>query len=57
MTSKSKQLNVRIPPLTQLLLRELEERTGLTLTQIVIMAIDRLAHAELHSSVLSKPRR
>lgn len=57
MTSKTKQLNVRIPPLTQEQLRELEERTGLTVTQIVIMALDRLAHAELPSSILTKPRR
>lgn len=41
--AKSKQLNVRIPSITQEQLRVIEEKTGMTQTQAVIVAIDRLA--------------
>lgn len=44
--SNLKQLNVRIPPLTQAQLSELQVKTGMTVTQIVVVAIDRMAHSE-----------
>lgn len=40
---KSKQLNVRIPAITQEQLAQIEDKTGMTQTQAVIVAIDRLA--------------
>lgn len=40
---KTKQLNVRIPPSTQEQLVQIEKKTGMTQTQAVIIAIDRLA--------------
>ena len=43
---KSKQLNVRIPPYTQDQLEQIEKKTGMTQTQAVIVAIDRLASSQ-----------
>lgn len=44
MTESSKQYNVRLPRLTQQQLEELAAATGLTTTQTVIVAIDRMHH-------------
>lgn len=44
--SNLKQLNVRIPPITQAQLSELLTKTGMTVTQIVVVAIDRMARRE-----------
>jgi predicted DNA-binding protein len=43
-TPDSRQYNVRLPRLTQTQLEELAAATGLTTTQTVIVAIDRMHH-------------
>jgi len=39
-------LNVRLPDHTEKQIKELLERTGMTVTQLVIVAFDRLYHTE-----------
>jgi predicted DNA-binding protein len=52
MTDTTKQFNVRLPKFTQAQIKALEEKTGMTVTQILITAIDRMARAE---NVSEKP--
>jgi predicted DNA-binding protein len=52
MTDTTKQFNVRLPKFTQAQIKALEEKTGMTVTQIVILAIDRMAQSE---EVIEKP--
>lgn len=39
-------LNVRLPDHTEKQIKELSERTGMTVTQLVIVVFDRLYHTE-----------
>jgi predicted DNA-binding protein len=52
MSDTTKQFNVRLPKFTQAQIKALEEKTGMTVTQIVILAIDRMAQSE---EVIEKP--
>lgn len=45
-TPDTKQFNVRLPAISQQQLKELEEKTGLLQTQLIIMALDRLHNEE-----------
>jgi hypothetical protein len=46
MTDATKQFNVRLPAISQEQVKELEAKTGLTQTQLIIMALDRLHNNE-----------
>jgi predicted DNA-binding protein len=46
MSETTKQFNVRLPKLTQAQIKALEEATGMTVTQILIAAIDRMTRDE-----------
>jgi phage tail tube protein FII len=43
-TYDGKQINVKLPRLTQTQLAELAQATGMTTTQIVVIALDRMHH-------------
>jgi hypothetical protein len=43
-TYDARQINVKLPRLTQAQLSELAQATGMTVTQIVVIALDRMHH-------------
>ncbi len=50
----TKQENIRLPELTQQQLTQLVEELGMTKTQVVIIAIDRLYQQELSKQLTTK---
>jgi len=50
----TRQFNVRIPPVTQEQLSMLKDETGMTTTQMIIVAVDRLATERINSAKKGK---